>query len=259
MLHPRTGPITRRARHCLRLNVLTLTAVLVVSAFVGGGAAPASAASADPRVIPNVAKAYDVLSVAWWKYVLAQPVASNPLTDDTGARCAIAQAGPVFFIGGDFNGNNAPITRDQCRVPAGRALFFPLVNVVDAHVPGLDTQDTAQAIWDDLQITAGFRVTSLHASVDGVPIGNLDPATSPYRGCAGPVPACAPTSFSVRLPAGNLFGIDAGTYAPAVADGFYLLLAPLRPGLHTVTFGGEGQDLGSDFSQDITYRLLVTR
>jgi hypothetical protein len=221
-------------------------------------AAPAGAAGGNPGVIPPAGHLYDVLSVAWWKYVLAQPAASNPLTDDTGARCAIRQSGPVFFIGGDFNGNNAPITRDQCKVPAGRALFFPMVNAVDVHVPGLDDQDTPQLIWDDLQITQGFSVSNLHASVDGVAVSNLDPATSPYRGCAGPVAACAPRSFSLRLPAGNLFGIDAGTYAPAVADGFYLLLAPLRPGAHTVTFGGQGH-LGTDFSQEITYRLVVTK
>ena len=33
----------------------------------------------------------------------------------------------------------------------------------------------------------------------------------------------------------NLFGLPAGTYAPAVADGFYLLLPPLPPGAHTIT------------------------
>src|SRR3954469_25693597 len=144
MLHAHTSPITGRATHRLRLSVLALAAVLV-SAFVSAGA-PASAAPADPRVIPNVAKAYDVLSVAWWKYVLAQPVASNPLTDDTGARCAIAQAGPVIFIAGAFTGHHAPIPRDQCKVPAGRPPFFPRGTVAGVHVAGLDTQDTPQAI-----------------------------------------------------------------------------------------------------------------
>lgn len=184
--------------------------------------------------------------------------ASNPLTDDTGARCANGQRGPVFFIGGDFNGNNEPIIRDQCKVPRGTLLFFPLVNAVDVHVPAFDDQDTPQEIWDDLQIAQAFSVSELHATVDGVPVRHLDPATSPYRGCSGPVRACAPPAFSLRLPDGNLFGIDAGTYAPAVADGFYLLLAPLSLGPHTVTFGGQGH-LGSDFSQEITYRLVVTR
>ena len=63
------------------------------------------------------------------------------------------------------------------------------------------------------------------------------------------------------LPDANLFGIDAGDYAPAVADGFYLLLAPLSPGRHTITFGGTGNFGGPDapFSQDITYQLRVAR
>ena len=52
--------------------------------------------------------------------------------------------------------------------------------------------------------------------------------------------------------------MPAGRYRPAVADGFYLLLAPLKPGVHTVTFGGHG-NLGTPFVVEITYRLLVTR
>lgn len=235
-----------------------LIATALTVCAVAGVVAPAQAVQRRPHVIPPVGKVYDVLSVAWWKWVLAQPVSSNPLTDDSGARCRNGQAGPVFFIGGDFNGNNAPITRDRCTVPAGRLLFFPLVNAVDVHVPGLDTQDTPQAIWDDLQNNLGFSVSELRASVDGVAVSHLDPATSPYRGCAGPVRPCAPPAFSLRLPAENLFGIDPGTYRPAVADGFYLLLAPLSPGPHTISFGGQGH-LGADFSQDITYRLVVTR
>ena len=186
--------------------------------------APAGAADRSPLVVPPFAKSYDVLSVAWWQWALGQPRATNPLTDDTGARCGQGQFGPVFFIGGDFNGTGVPIIRDQCKVPAGKALFFPLVNSVDVHVPGLDNQDTPQLIWDDLQITLAFSVSSL-ASIDGVAVPNLDPATTPYRGCAGPASPCAPRSFVLRLPAGNLFAIDAGVYRPA---GRGRLLSPSR-------------------------------
>jgi hypothetical protein len=243
----------RRKGRSLRLVlILAACSALAMLACV----APAGAADRHPFVVPPFAKSYDILSVAWWQWALRQPIATNPLTDDTGARCGNGQFGPVFFIGGDFNGNRVPITRDQCKVPAGKALFFPMVNAVDVHVPGLDTQDTPQLIWDDLQVTSAFSVSSLHASIDGVDVRNLDPATTPYRGCAGPVSACAPRSFSLRLPADNLFGIAAGVYRPAVADGFYLLLAPLKPGPHTITFGGQGH-LGTDFSQDITYQLTV--
>jgi hypothetical protein len=58
--------------------------------------------------------------------------------------------------------------------------------------------------------------------------------------------------------ADNFFGIPAGTYAPAVADGVYLLLAPLTPGPHTISFGGTAFSFGSSFSQDITYHLTVS-
>ena len=60
--------------------------------------------------------------------------------------------------------------------------------------------------------------------------------------------------FSLLLPDDNLFGLPAGAYAPAVADGYYLLLAPLPPGPHTITFGGTD---GTGFSQDITYHITV--
>jgi hypothetical protein len=92
-----------------------------------------------------------------------------------------------------------------------------------------------------------------------VAVSNLDPAAStPYRACAGPVSRCSAPSFSVTLPDGNLFGLAAGTYKPAVADGAYLLLAPLTPGVHTITFGGTGSLGGKPFSQKITYNLHVS-
>jgi hypothetical protein len=93
-------------------------------------------------------------------------------------------------------------------------------------------------------------ITKLHASVDGVQVNNLNPRTTPFHACAGDDPACA-SAFSVTLPGNNLFsdccGLRAGVYAPAVADGFYLMLAPLSPGSHSINFGGKGFFAGSKF------------
>jgi hypothetical protein len=190
--------------------------------------------------------------VNWWQWVLAQPVATNPLLDPTGAQCALGQSGPVFFLVGTAGSGGA--TRDECTVRAGKRLFFPLVNGFDVHVPG-DGLDTPDLVWHDFTVTLGWRVDSLFASVDGVPVRNLDPATSPYRACAAPVVGCA-SPFSLAFPDENLFGLPAGTYAPAVADGFYLLLPPLKPGVHTIAFGGSG-NLGGSFSQSNVYHLRV--
>jgi len=101
-------------------------------------------------------------------------------------------------------------------------------------------------------------ITELHASVDGVSVSDLNPRTTPFRACAGGDPACA-SAFSVTLPGNNLFGIRAGVYAPAVADGFYLMLAPLPPGPHSINFGGKGFFAGSKLVQEITYNLFVNQ
>jgi hypothetical protein len=206
-------------------------------------------------VVPSVGPLYDALSVAWWQYTLAQPAATNPLLDTTGANCALGQSGRVFFLVGTTGGK---ATRDQCSVRAGKFLFFPLVNAFDVHTPG-DGLDDPDVLWDDFTSPEhlGFGVDSLRASVDGLAVRGLDPARGRYRGCAGPVRGCV-RPFSLTFPDGNLFGLDAGVYEPAVADGFYLLLTPLKPGVHTIEFGGTGR-LGGPFTVDVTYHLRVLR
>jgi hypothetical protein len=44
----------------------------------------------------------------------------------------------------------------------------------------------------------------------------------------------SPDAFSVTVPADNVSGVAAGTYNPQVADGYYMLLAPLSAGTHTI-------------------------
>ena len=235
---------------------------------------PAAVAQANgnpnPGVLPPNANAfgrsYGAWSAAWWQYVELQPASSSPLIDPTGANCGVGQSREVFFLVG-ANGSGA-FTRDQCVVPTGKALFFPLVNAFVVHVACTpqtmsvcDSNDTPQKVWDDLHAASagGFSISSLHASVDGMPIADLNPASTPYRACAGPVAECSAPAFSLTFPADNFFGsgLPAGTYAPAVADGVYVLLPPLAPGSHKVAFGGTAFAFGS-FAEDVTYHLTVS-
>jgi hypothetical protein len=240
-------------------RVVVACSVLVALALTVSTAA-ARASNANPGVLPPSShafgKTYGAWSAAWWQYALEQPVASNPLFDSTGAGCRKAQSGKVFFLVGGFG--SSAVTRDQCTVPAGKALFFPLLNGVNVNLPSVEPVKTAQETWDELEGAFG-PFSELHASIDGVAVANLDPATTPYRVCAGPVARCSAPSFSVFLPAENPFGplVPEGTYETAVADGFFLLLAPLSPGPHTISFGGTFQFAGSPASQDITYHLVV--
>jgi hypothetical protein len=85
----------------------------------------------------------------------------------------------MFFPVGTNGSGTA--TRDECVVPVGKALFFPLFNAFIAHVdctkaPATvcDSNDTALEVWNDLQVNFAFSISTLQASIDGVPVRNLD-------------------------------------------------------------------------------------
>jgi len=87
-------------------------------------------------------------------------------------------------------------------------------------------------------------VTALHAIIDGDSLVKFENRSR--------LRAISPV-FSLTLPADNIFGAPPGTYAPAVADGWYVMLAPLSPGRHTLRFGGATPS----FSVNVTYHLRV--
>lgn len=237
-----------RARRTGTLLGLILVITLALGATVGTATAATGGGGDRTRTVSNFT--LGTLSAAWWKYVLAQPDATNPLRDPTGAGCRDGQAGPVFFLVGSQIG---PVKRTECSVPRGKALFFPMVNVVNfATAP----EETRSSLWDQLHIELGFTATALRAEIDGDLLVKANGPDSRYRGCVGPDRACAFRSFSIDLPEGSLFLLPAGTYRPAVADGYYVLVPPLKPGKHTIKFGGTGF-LGVEFTQDIVYKFTV--
>src|SRR6266576_1080075 len=89
-------------------------------------------ARADEEIVPVNENAYGNTygewSAEWWQWLLSIPQATNPNLDTTGANCAQKQAGPVFFLAGTFGGS--AVTRNKCTVPAGKALFFPILNTL---------------------------------------------------------------------------------------------------------------------------------
>jgi hypothetical protein len=100
------------------------------------------------------------------------------------------------------------------------------------------------------QLHGWFKVTALHASIDGRQVSDL----FDHREKA-PV-----FSYTYQLTDNmaailGYAGVDAtGPIFPAVADGYYLMLRPLPPGQHVINFGGvmDGETL------DVTYHVMVT-
>ncbi|MGC1930811.1 MAG: hypothetical protein WA667_17715 [Candidatus Nitrosopolaris sp.] len=70
------------------------------------------------------------------------------------------------------------------------------------------------------------QVTTLIASVDGVPILHLQE----YR--------IQSPSFNFTLPHNNILGMPANTTTQAIADGNWVFLKPLSPGVHKIMFKG---------------------
>jgi len=224
-----------------------LSLVFPLSAQPGG--------NPNPQVLPPHAAphghTYGEWGARWWQWALAQPAAVNPLFDTTGAYCGQGQLGPVWFLAGAFGGTFVR----SCSVPAGKALFFPVVNqewdnfVCVEPDSTLDVAGLRAFAKSVIDLTSGLAVTVDGASVQGLGTG----LTTSYR-VTSPV-------FSYTLPPANvvlaLGCADAapGTYTPIVDDGVYLMLAPLPAGPHIIRIQAENPAFG--FFLDVTYNLVV--
>jgi len=79
-------------------------------------------------------KTYSEWAAAWQEWSLSIPASKHPLFNNgdcsTGQKGIDGKMGPVFFLGGGYAGPSGAVKR-TCTVPAGKALFFPIVNVED--------------------------------------------------------------------------------------------------------------------------------
>ncbi len=233
-------------------GVLALSAPAGVCAQDGG--------NLNPGILPPDSKplglSYGQWSARWWQWVLSMPADANPLTDT--AACSAGQSGQVWFLGGTFTAT--PPDPDvpevvigkaerECIVPSGTFLFFPILNAEASTAEG--NGETA----DELRAVAEFlmdHAVDLEATIDGTPVQALDR----YR-------AQSPGFTYGPLPENNLFALPEGTTSLAVSDGFFLMLAPLPVGEHTIHFSGAAafteEEDGFDFffGLDITYHITV--
>jgi hypothetical protein len=121
-------------------------------------------------------KTYGEWSAAHWQWLFSIPGPINPANDPTGVNAAVGQSGPVWFLAGSFCPepptpcSNFTLTR-TITVPAGKALFFP---IIDSECSTLEGNGTTEA---ELSACAeGFMnlATGMSCDVDGVPVQNLE-------------------------------------------------------------------------------------
>lgn len=194
--------------------------VVLASLLLG----PTAAVAAPPQV----KKPPPPMTALWWQTFLS--LSGNPLD-----RCDLGSRDVVFLAG--TTGGAA--TR-SCTIPAGTSILVPLINVECSTAEGNgDTPAELRAC------VRGFadQFTDLSLTIDGVAVADLQR----FR-VHSPV-------FQFTAAQGNVFGVPAGT-TRSVADGYWVLIRPLSPGTHTVSFGGAFPPGG--FTTFVTYTLMVT-
>jgi hypothetical protein len=239
--------------HNLVLAILVLLACAMTPSV--------AAAGGNPGVLPVNSDPYGLTYGEWsakfWQWTFSLPFDGHPLFDT--ADCSAGQSGPVWFLGGTFAaieiepGVILGEVERTCTIPAGKSIFFPLVNAECSTLEG--NGETEAELRACANFFADFIVPeSLFCVVDGNNVQDLPDfrvESPPFT--YGPLP-------ENNLP--QLFGLDApaGTTSPAVGDGVHVMLAPLSVGKHTLHFGGL-VDLtgigGPMFIQDIAYHITV--
>ena len=137
-------------------------------------------------------------------------------------------------------------------IPAGKAIFFGLFNYFnDYPCPDPNFQPApGQTLEEFLAEGAAALIdqaTDLAADVDGVPIEN----PFGYRAQSRLVTFTADPSWIAIDPCVT------GELQQAVSDGYWIMLAPLRPGQHTIHFASEALFGDFLFSLDVTFHVTV--
>lgn len=192
--------------------LFTVTALL---SFVAAQAAPAPAPST-----------YGVLGGQWWLWALTTAETRDPVQDTTGKHCGVNQHHPVFFLAGTYlNGNKVSRT---CTVPAGRPLFFPLINSRVIEETKADCEAGMRGVKPDMDAATGLRL-----SVDA----QTTYAGKPPNATRGTMPCTYLPDFEVWLG----------------SDGYWASVTFDKPGKHTIAWTGA---MGG-FRQNVSYALTV--
>ena len=206
-------------------------------------------------------RTYAQWSAAWWQWNFSLPTTNSPIQDT--APLSTGQTGTVWFVGGTFGGSGDQIRIRSASVPESTALFVGIMESwadnADCPVPDNYSTEYLRALAANAQNSA----LGMSCTIDGKDTVDLN---SPAYRVQSPV-------FTYTMPgvhnyAYDIFGATcyfktSGNYtiSGAVADGVYLMIAPLSPGSHTVHFSGS-VPTGFIFPpyfyvQDITYNLTV--
>lgn len=251
------------------------TAILIGSVFaligMSGGASPALAGGKDNRIKvvepgkEKFGKSYNELANKWTSWLELEPPSTSPAFDEDGRFCDLNQEGRFWFLAGTFDG----FAERTCEVPAGKAIFFPVLAVVSftPEFPEEGDPDADPPTEPNVCLPLGKGIDGVRCDVNddiGVAPDISLVVTLDGRKVEDPFAyrvQSPPGGFNFRIPEGgllNTFGFAPGPRFPTVVDGYWILLQPPSHGWHEVVFG-QDRDGNGEVDFGARYELLIVR
>ena len=218
-------------------SLLLALALLAMPATVAAQPTPAGAPSILPPEGRHYGRTYGEWGAAFWQWLGPQLAADE-------ATCGGPSPTPGVWFGGGGPVGGEPITL-ACTLPAETALFFPILTAECSEAEG---NGTTEAELRACAIELVDEITVAEVTIDGVAV----PVIPRYR-------AQSPL-FTFTFPAG-LTTPEGGAVPPgptrAVADGYWIMLAPLSVGKHTISFHAvisptDAEPISTTFTVEIT-------
>jgi hypothetical protein len=204
-------------------------AAFALALWAGGTAAAPTSAVLPPEAKVEGATQADY-AARWWQWAHRVRPGLRPYQDPSGRLCALDQDGPVWFLAGT-DGTERP-TR-LCRVPVGKHVFLPVLNMLAHAVPG--TPHTCA------------KVQAMAAENNDAPI--VASVTIDDETLADVRPFRQRTTCFDAFPDAPYLTEPAAKYRPAATDGYWLMLRPLAPGRHRIAVRAHYQNPGHDFGE----------
>jgi hypothetical protein len=201
----------------------------------------AVSSSAAPEILPPSSLpygySYEEWSAKYWQWTLGQSVNNLEPLGDPGV--CTGQGSRVRFLGPSKIGGDAiHIVTNHVTIPSGTPLFFPVFALWEDNgncpLSAFTTFTAAQLAAFDQETWSA--VTETTCIIDGIAVAGMDDPTNSVFNVVSP-PFSYTTAENDNILAGELGATCLPgdfTIYPAVAEGLYVMLAPLSPGKHTI-------------------------
>ena len=181
---------------------------------------------------------YADFSARWWQWAFSLPAENHPIS---GGDCAQGQVDDAWFLAGTFS---SPAVRD-CTVPAGKRLFFPIINSVVFKAAG-GFRGEQNTLLTMRQGAAGFPDSAESITC------TVNTETCDFHRVKSPAFSVLAQQNKGLVPPGYL-KVPAHT-DQIVADGFWVLLESVEDG-DIIYFRAEDGD--GNVLQEVTYNITV--